>query len=157
MLGPSQSRAANNSDQKGLRSPALNGIRHCPTTTLPVSRLQGKNSRQGSTPGPKPRPGNGSPLRAPDPTAAGRCSCKSSRPGKGDGDTVTMCNWEQTKFEACGHFETKRMAYSCAIYTRHTYGECRFDPKKSKVFTVISYGNCKECAEMFNKYVNLEA
>ncbi|KAK3954554.1 hypothetical protein QBC32DRAFT_311909 [Pseudoneurospora amorphoporcata] len=65
-----------------------------------------------------------------------------------------MCNWEQTKFEACKHTETKRMAYSCAIYTRHTYGECRFDPKKSKVFTVISYGNCKECSEMFNKYVN---
>lgn len=69
--------------------------------------------------------------------------------------TATMCNWEQTKFEACKHTETKRMAYSCAIYTRHTYGECKFDPKKSKVFTVISYGYCKECSEMFNKYVNL--
>ncbi|KHE83760.1 hypothetical protein GE21DRAFT_3906 [Neurospora crassa] len=143
------------------------------------------------------------PVEGPDPTAARRCSCKSSPPDMGNGDiaqhhsqpdprvwfdgvfleafeehlgvmmenipgswtvtrashynksTATMCNWEQTKFEACKHTETKRMAYSCAIYTRHTYGECKFDPKKSKVFTVISYGYCKECSEMFNKYVNL--
>ena len=65
-----------------------------------------------------------------------------------------MCNWELIKYEKCGDTELKRMAYSCAIYTRHTYGECKYDPKKSKVFTVIGYGQCKRCKDLFTEYTN---
>ena len=65
-----------------------------------------------------------------------------------------MCNWEQTEY-ACRHrSKPRRMKYSCAIYTRYIYGECKFDPRRDRVFTVLSYDDCDECRSLF-EFVNL--
>jgi len=41
------------------------------------------------------------------------------------------------------------MAYSCKIWVRCTYGPCRYDKRKDKVFKVISYEDCPRDRELF--------
>lgn len=65
-----------------------------------------------------------------------------------------MCSWEQTQF-ACGHYgKLKKQKYSCAIYTRFIYGECLFDKRRSRVTSIISFEDCKDCQDIF-EFVNL--
>ncbi|KAK3313382.1 hypothetical protein B0H66DRAFT_606646 [Apodospora peruviana] len=69
------------------------------------------------------------------------------------GDTP---DWEQTLY-ACGdRGKIRRAAYSCAIYTRFVYGECKFDRRRDQVNTVISYEDCnKENCRLY-QFVNLD-
>ncbi|KAK4237724.1 hypothetical protein C8A03DRAFT_15757 [Achaetomium macrosporum] len=68
-----------------------------------------------------------------------------------------MCLWEEFIYAECQHPVLKRMAYSCDIYSRYVYGECRFDNRRdrnkvSKVFYIDGY--CPKCQELY-QYVNL--
>ncbi|KAK4463882.1 hypothetical protein QBC42DRAFT_172616 [Cladorrhinum samala] len=64
-----------------------------------------------------------------------------------------MCNWEQTVY-ACQHrSKPRRQAYSCTVYTRYIYGECKFDSRHDKVFKVISYDDCEDCRRLY-EFVN---
>ncbi|KAK3358475.1 hypothetical protein B0T24DRAFT_540589, partial [Lasiosphaeria ovina] len=64
-----------------------------------------------------------------------------------------MCTWEQTTY-ACGHkSKLRRQAYSCAIYTRHIYGECVYSRQYDRVIPVIDYKDCPDCSRLF-EFVN---
>ncbi|KAK3334105.1 hypothetical protein B0T19DRAFT_440798 [Cercophora scortea] len=70
------------------------------------------------------------------------------------GINLNMCSWEQTLY-ACGHRgKLRRMKYSCTIYTRFIYGECRYDSRHDRVYDVISYDDCSDCRRLF-EFVNL--
>lgn len=65
-----------------------------------------------------------------------------------------MCSWEQTVYH-CGHRgKVRRVEYSCRIYVRYRFGECRFDTRFDAVYQVISYKDCHDCRRVF-QYVNL--
>jgi hypothetical protein len=68
-----------------------------------------------------------------------------------------MCLWEEYIYAKCGCPELRRMAYSCDVYPRYVYGECRYNDRRdrgkiSKVFYVSGY--CPKCEELY-KYVDL--
>jgi hypothetical protein len=67
-----------------------------------------------------------------------------------------MCSFEQTTYAGCCGKEgpIQPMAYSCKIWVRCTYGPCRYDKRRDRVFKVISYEMCEPCKELY-KYVNL--
>ncbi|KAM7190882.1 hypothetical protein V8F33_009193 [Rhypophila sp. PSN 637] len=68
----------------------------------------------------------------------------------------TVKCWEQTLY-ACGDRSSiRRVAYSCEIYTRFVYGECRFDKRRDRVNTVISYDDCNQQNCRLYQYVNLD-
>ena len=69
---------------------------------------------------------------------------------------LNMCSWEQTLY-ACGdRSSVRRVAYSCEIYTRFVYGECRFDKRRDRVNTVISYDDCNQQNCRLYQFVNLD-
>ncbi|KAK0623747.1 hypothetical protein B0T14DRAFT_565071 [Immersiella caudata] len=71
--------------------------------------------------------------------------------------SFAMCSFEQTIYEGCCKKEgpIQPMAYSCKIWVRCTYGPCRYDKRRDKVFKVISYDMCQTCKDLY-RYVNWE-
>lgn len=64
-----------------------------------------------------------------------------------------MCSWERTVYD-CKHPQpVRRMAYSCKVYVRYIYGECRFNERRDYVYTVLGGEWCPKCCELY-QYVN---
>ncbi|KAK3935170.1 hypothetical protein QBC46DRAFT_272358 [Diplogelasinospora grovesii] len=60
-----------------------------------------------------------------------------------------MCMWERRQY-ACGHHgKLRRMPYSCDVYHRYTYGECRFNRYRDRIYNIISYDDCYDCRSVF--------
>ncbi|KAK3681125.1 hypothetical protein B0T22DRAFT_445803 [Podospora appendiculata] len=95
-----------------------------------------------------------SPLHADDDGRVSGLSRLFLREGARQSINLDMCSWEQTLY-ACGHRgKLRRMKYSCTIYTRFIYGECRYDSRHDRVYDVISYDDCSDCRRLF-EFVNL--